>query len=104
VVEPLRSIIPRDEPTKYMRPEVVTEIIDEVLPEPDRGELVLGVVTKSGCSELETVDYQNVTVSRFRHKCDLPKPEIEGTSTLRAKAHHAAIAESSLLPLEGPDG
>jgi AAA+ superfamily predicted ATPase len=85
VVEPTRSIIPRDEPTPYMRPEDVTEIIDEVLPEADRGELLLGVVTKSGCNEYETMDYQNVTISRFRHKCDLPKPEIEGAATVTRK-------------------
>ena len=85
VIGPTRSIIPRDEPTQYMRPEDVTEIIDEVLPEANRGDLLLGVVTKSGCNDLETIDYQNITVSRFRHKCDLPKPEIEGAATLTRK-------------------
>jgi hypothetical protein len=49
LIEPIHSIIPHDEPTKYMRPEVMTEIIDEVLPEADRGKLLLGVVTKAGC-------------------------------------------------------
>jgi hypothetical protein len=85
VIEPKYSIIPRDEPTKYMRPEVVTEIIGEVLPEADRGALLLRLVTKSGCNDFETMDYQNVTVSRFRHKCDLPKPEIEGEATVTRK-------------------
>jgi len=32
LIEPIRSIIPHDEPAKYMRREVMTEIIDEVLP------------------------------------------------------------------------
>jgi hypothetical protein len=80
-----RSIIPRDEPTKYMRPEVVTQIIDEVLPEADRGELLRSLVTKSGCNDFEAMDYQNVMVSRFRHKCDMPKPEIEGEATVTRK-------------------
>ena len=48
VVEPRHPIIPRDEPAKYMRPEVVTEILDEVLPEAERGELILRKLTKSG--------------------------------------------------------
>ena len=85
VVGPTRSIIPRDEPAQYMRSEEVTEILDEVLPESDRDELLLGVVTKSGCNDYETMDYDNVTVSRFRHKCDLPKPEIEGEATITRK-------------------
>ena len=85
VIEPMRSIIPSVEPTKYMRTEVVTQIIDEVLPEADRGELLHGQVTKSGCNDFEVMDYQNVMVSRFRHKCDLPKPEIEGEATVTRK-------------------
>jgi hypothetical protein len=85
VVEPTRSVILRDEPDKYTRPEVVTEIIDEILPEAERGELLLGVVTKSGCNDYETDDYQNFTVSRFRHKCRLPNPEIEGAATVTRK-------------------
>lgn len=85
VVEPTRSIIPRHEPDRYMRPEVVTEIIDEILPEAERGELLLGVVTKSGCNDYETDDYQNFTVSRSRHKCHLPNPEIEGAATVTRK-------------------
>jgi hypothetical protein len=85
VIRPTLSIIPGDESTKYMRPEVVAQIIDEVLPEADRGELLLGLVTKSGCNDYETMDFQDVTVSRFRHKCDLPKPEIEGEATVTRK-------------------
>ena len=61
VVERMRSIIPHDEPAEYMRPEVVTEIIDVVLPEADRGSLLLRTVTKSGCNEIENADHQNVT-------------------------------------------
>jgi hypothetical protein len=40
VIEPIRSIIPRNESEMYMRPEVMTEIIDEVLPEASRGKLL----------------------------------------------------------------
>jgi len=86
VIEPMRSIIPRDEPAKYMRPGVVTEIIDEVLPDADRDRLLLGTVTKSGCNELEMMDYQNVTISRFRTKCRLPRPETEGAATVTRKS------------------
>jgi len=93
-----RSIIPRDEPTKYMRPEVMTEIIDEVLPEADRGKLLLGVVTKSGCNDLETRDYENVTIHRFRHRCILPNPEIEGTATFTRKSAVCAATRAIAPP------
>jgi len=86
VVEPTRSIIPRDEPAKYVRPEIVTEIIDEVLLDADRGKLLLRVVTKSGCNDHEIINYENVTVSRFRHNCSLPNPEIEGAANVSRKS------------------
>jgi hypothetical protein len=84
-LEPTRSIIPHDEPAKYVRPEVVADIVDEVLPEAERGSLLLRTVTKSGCNEFEIADYQNVTFSQSRNKCDLPNPEIEGAATLTRK-------------------
>jgi hypothetical protein len=85
VVEPTRSISPRDKSAKYMRPEVVTEILDEVLPEADRGKLLLDTITKSGCNDFQIADYQNVTVSHSIHKCRLPNPDIEGTATVTRK-------------------
>jgi hypothetical protein len=69
-----------------MRPEVMTEIIDEVLPEADRGKLLLGAVTKAGCNDLETEAYGNVTIHRFRHRCLLPNPEIEGGARITRKS------------------
>jgi hypothetical protein len=85
VLGTIRSTIPRDEPAQYMRSEDVTGIIGEVLPEADRGEQLRRVVTKSGCNDYETIDYDNVTVSRFKHRCNLPKPEIEGEATVMRK-------------------
>ena len=82
VIEPVRSIITRNEPDNYMRPEVMDQIFDEVLPEADRGKLLSRWVTKSGCNDLETMNYENVTIQRFRHRCRLPDPEIEGTATI----------------------
>jgi hypothetical protein len=63
----------------------MTEILYEVPPEADRGKLLLDTITKSGCNDFEITDYQNVTVSRSRHKCRLPNPEIEGAATVTRK-------------------
>lgn len=98
VIEPTRSIIPRDEPAKYMRPEVMTEILDEVLPEVDRGKLLFSAVTKSGCNDLETRDYENVTIHRFRHRCVLPNSEIEGTATVTCKGAVCSAVDSVVPP------
>jgi len=56
--------------------------LDEVVPEADRGKLLLDTITKIGCNDFQITDYQNVTVSRSRHQCRLPNPDIEGAATV----------------------
>lgn len=91
VVEPTPSKIPREEPVKYMRPELMTEIIDENVPEANRGRLLLNLVSKDGCNEDETADYENVKIERFRQRCGLPNPEIESPTTITLKTQSCAI-------------
>ena len=76
----------------------MTEIIDEVLPEPDRGKLLLGVVTKAGCNDLETDDYENVTIHRFRHRCLLLNTEIEGAARITRNSPSCGATRSVLPP------
>jgi hypothetical protein len=102
VIEPIRSIIPRNDSDMYIRPELMTEIIDEVLPEASRGKLLLGVVTKSGCNDLETEDYENVTIHRFRHRCNLPNPEIAGEATITRKNTSCTVPSGKLSDATGP--
>jgi hypothetical protein len=47
LIGPMRSVIPRHEAAIYMRPEVMTEIIDDVLPEANRGKLLRSIVTNN---------------------------------------------------------
>jgi hypothetical protein len=85
VIEPMHSIVRRDTAVKYMRPEVVTQILDEVLPESDRGTQLRRLVTKSGCNAFEITDYENAIIVRTTHTCDLPNPEIAGEATIARK-------------------
>jgi hypothetical protein len=100
VIEPIRSIIPRAEPDKYIRPEVMDQIIDEILPESDRGKLLVGAVTKSGCNDLEIEDYENVTIHRFRHRSRLPNPEIEGKATITGKNPSCTAIDGSVSGIQ----
>jgi hypothetical protein len=79
------SILRRDEPAKYLRPELVTEILDEVIPESDRCAETSHSITKSGCNEFEIAEYVHVTIVRFRHNCQLPDPETEERATITRK-------------------
>ena len=96
LIGPMRSIIPRNEAAIYIRPEVMTEIIDEVLPAADRGNLLRSFVIKSGCNEIETKEYENVTITRVRHKCDLPNPEIEGQAMIERRSSSCAVPSDKL--------
>jgi len=102
LISPMRSIIPRNEGAIHMRPEVMTDIIDEVLPEANRGTLLNSVVTKSGCNEIDFKEYENVTITRARHKCDLPNPEIEGQAMITWKKSSCAVPSSKLSDATRP--
>lgn len=84
VIEPIHSIIPQTEPDKYMEPEVVEQIVNEILPEADRGKLQSSSMTKTGCNDIETKDYENLTIVRVRH-CGLPTAQIERTAKISYK-------------------
>lgn len=79
------SLLRSNEPPKYMLPELVTEILDELIPESVRGAEMSHSITKSGCNEIDITDYGHVTVVRFRHNCRLPDPEVEGRATFTRK-------------------
>ncbi|HKF03016.1 MAG TPA: hypothetical protein VKB49_11915 [Candidatus Sulfotelmatobacter sp.] len=102
LIGPMRSIIPRNEAAIYIRPEVMTEIIEEVLPEANRGNLLESFLTKSGCNEIETKEYENVTITRFRHKCDLPNPEIEGQAMIMRRSPSCAAPSDKLSDATRP--
>jgi hypothetical protein len=101
LIQPMRTIIPLNEATMYMRPEVMTEIIEEVLPEANRGKLLRRFVINSGCNDVETKEYENVTINRFRHKCDLPNPEIEGEATITRKNSSCALTSGKVSDSKG---
>jgi hypothetical protein len=85
LLEPEVSILRKNEPAKYLRPELVTEILEEIIPESDRGAETSHSITKSGCNEIDIAEYLHVTIVRFRHNCQLPDPETEGRATTTRK-------------------
>ena len=85
LLEPKGAILTSDKPAKYMRPDVVTEILNEAIPESNRGTEISRTITKSGCNEFEIAEYLHVTIMRSRHNCQLPNPETEGRAAITRK-------------------
>jgi hypothetical protein len=100
VIEPTISIMRQAEPGKYIPPELMDQIIDEVVTEADRGKLLFAAVTKSGCNDLETKDYENITIQRFRHRCRLPNPDIEGRATITRKDPRCTEIDGSVPDIQ----
>ncbi len=60
------------EPETLMMPELVTDIIDELVPVKERGEAGVRYDTASGCNVYSVEKFDHVTISRASHNCGSP--------------------------------
>jgi hypothetical protein len=75
-------LVQRPRPQKLMAPEVVDEIIDELVPADTRGRKVNSLYQSMGCAS-STVDYyENVTIERSIDQCLPLKPERDSGVTI----------------------
>lgn len=87
VIERKQPLLHKDRPLEYMRPEVVSALIDEVVPRKSRG-LSLGTALESiGCAEERVDTYENIWISRASDMCMPLKPERE-----RRQPWHSGVA------------
>jgi hypothetical protein len=80
VIEPNQPIIHKAEPLRYMSPEVVAGVIDEVAPPGQRGLLVNTLLESMGCAEERVEEYANVWISRATDVC-LPPARVNDFET-----------------------
>jgi hypothetical protein len=85
VLEPPQSIIHKEEPTKYMSPDLVNEILEELVPLRSRGGEGLIMITSMGCNEFRSTDYLNVTITHSWHNCLPLQPDREMRTTVVLK-------------------
>ena len=82
VIEPKQPIIHKAEPLRYMFPELVGSVIDEVAPPGQRGPLVNALLESMGCAEGRIEEYANVWISRTTDTCLPLKPERERSARI----------------------
>jgi hypothetical protein len=70
LIEPPQSLIHKEEQTRLMSSEGVSEVLEEIAPVMMRGTEINTVYLVSGCNETRITDYQNVTILRSTHTCD----------------------------------
>src|SRR6202042_3757286 len=77
LIQPPNSIIYAGQPSALMRPETVTEILEEIAPSNERGKELVSSITSMGCNESQSVEYENATIVRATHNCLPLMPERE---------------------------
>lgn len=56
-------------PEVPMLPETVTQIIDEIAPEDERGKSKMKMIENAGCNAMRIDEYENLTITRSTHEC-----------------------------------
>jgi hypothetical protein len=92
VLERKQSLLHGQQEPKYMRPEVVDQIIDEVVPAESRGRSINTLLESMGCAEGRIEEYENVWIGRHRNMCLPLKPERESTASVVFKRHECPIS------------
>lgn len=70
LIEPPRRLLSAEEHVPLMSSDSVTEILQDVAPSAMRGEEISRAVSVSGCDQVHTTEYENVSIMRSTHTCE----------------------------------
>jgi hypothetical protein len=82
VLERKQPVLHGQQEPKYMRPEVVDQIIDEIIPSASRGRSVNKILESMGCAEGRVEEYENDWIGHYSNMCVPLKPEREDRATV----------------------
>jgi hypothetical protein len=85
VIEAQHPLVRREQTIKYLRPETVSGIVDEIVPPSTWGHKLNTLTENMGCAHGETVEYENVVISRDTDQCVPLKAERESIATVTFK-------------------
>jgi hypothetical protein len=97
-IHPTDATRPVNEPEALMLPDIVTEIIDEILPVDERGKLGTSMRTNAGCNVLTTNEYERVTIIRATHECGPLQPAREYPAVLKFRNSNCGTGQETWLP------
>jgi hypothetical protein len=82
LIERKQSLVHVLQEDKYMRPEFVSKLIDEIVPPPSRGKEVNSFLEEMGCAEGRLQEYESLWISHYSNVCVPLKPERETRATV----------------------
>jgi hypothetical protein len=74
---PEHILISQEQEARFMPPETVTNVLDEVVPLAMRGKKTAEFHMVSGCNAVDGTEYENARITRSTHNCLPLKPEHE---------------------------
>ena len=87
VMERKQALLHGNQEQQYMPPEVVSALIDEIVPPGSRGHHINTLLESMGCAEERVDEYENVWIGRYTDTCIPLKPERDTTATVAFKRH-----------------
>ena len=84
-IHPTDTALLVNAPETLMQPNIVTEIIDEILPIDERGKSGTSIRTYMGCNVSSTDEYERVTITRTTDECGTLQPAREYRAILTFK-------------------
>ena len=82
VIERKQSLLHVPQTEKYMKPEIVSELIDKIVPSPSRGKEIGSFLESMGCVEGRGQEHENVWISHYSDVCMPLKPERESRAAI----------------------
>jgi len=97
VMERKQPLLHSDQGQQYMSPEVVSALIDEIVPPDSRGPQTTTLLESMGCAEGRIDEYENVWIGRYSHNCIPLKLEREIRATVVFKRHVCPVSRYAQL-------
>ena len=86
LIQPSRQILSsQEEEARFMSSEMVTDILEEVVPVATRGKETGDFHMVSGCNNFDVTEYENVSLTRSIHNCLPLTPQREMRATVTFK-------------------
>jgi hypothetical protein len=85
LIEPPRPLLHPEESLPLISSNMVTEILEEIVPVSTRGMIISSSISSNGCAESRRTEYQGLTIDRVRNNCLSPTPEHEIRATITYK-------------------
>lgn len=82
VIERKQPLLHSEKVHDYMAPEVVSEVIDELVPPASRGRSINSILESMGCAEGRIEEYEKVWIARHSDVCLPLKRERESNATV----------------------